>query len=173
MTRTGKSPELLEGDARPFVELHPADAERAGVRDGEPVRLVSRRGAATMAARIVDTLPEGVAFAPFHWGALHLAAGETPLNELTSPALDPVSRQAELKATAVRVEPLARAGDRRRRPASRTLIVGGGMAGLAMVEQLLAHGAPGESLTIVGAEPELPYDRIRLSQALAGEAASG
>ena len=171
MTRTGKSPELLEGDARPFVELHPADAGRAGVRDGEPVRLVSRRGAATMAARIVDTLPEGVAFAPFHWGALHLAAGETPLNELTSPALDPVSRQAELKATAVRVEPIARGGDRRRHPASRTLIVGGGMAGLAMVEQLLTHGAPGESLTIVGAEPELPYDRIRLSQALAGEAA--
>ena len=170
MTRTGKSPELLEGDARPFVELHPADAGRAGVRDGEPVRLVSRRGVATMAARIVDTVPEGVAFAPFHWGALHLAAGETPLNELTSPALDPVSRQAELKATAVRVEPLARGGNRHRRPGSRTLIVGGGMAGLAMVEQLLAHGAPGESLTIVGAEPELPYDRIRLSQALAGEA---
>ncbi|MGH2838523.1 MAG: molybdopterin oxidoreductase family protein, partial [Thermoleophilaceae bacterium] len=132
MTRTGKSPELLKGDARPFVELHPADAGRAGVREGEPVRLVSRRGTATAAARIVDTLPEGVAFAPFHWGALHLAAGETPLNELTSPALDPVSRQAELKATAVRVEPLARAADGRRRAVSPTLIVGGGMAGLAM-----------------------------------------
>jgi ferredoxin-nitrate reductase len=171
MTRTGKSPELFGGDARPFVEVHPDDAERAGVRDGQPVRLVSRRGSATLAARIVDTLPEGVAFAPFHWGALHLAAGETPLNELTSPALDPVSRQAELKATAVRVEPHTRAGLRRASPAPRTLIVGGGMAGLAMVEQLLAHGAPGGSLTIVGAEPELPYDRIRLSQALAGEAA--
>ena len=123
-----------------------------------------------MAARVVDSLPQGVAFAPFHWGALHLAAGESSVNELTSPALDPVSRQAELKATAVRVEPISHTRPRSGTAAPRTLIVGGGMAGLAMVEQLLAHGAPGESLTIVGAEPELPYDRIKLSRALAGEA---
>ena len=171
MTRTGKSPELFGRDTGPFVELHPEDAKRARVRDGQAVRLVSRRGRATLKARLVDTVPAGVAFAPFHWGALHLAAGESPLNEVTSAALDPVSRQAELKATAVRVEPLTRDRARSSQAAPRTLIVGGGMAGLAMVEQLLAHGAPGRSLTIVGAEPELPYDRIRLSQALAGEAA--
>jgi ferredoxin-nitrate reductase len=170
MTRTGKSPELAGRDTGPFVELHPRDAERAGVRAGEAVRLVSRRGVASMQVRVVDTLPEGVAFAPFHWGALHLAAGETPLNEVTSPALDPVSRQAELKATAVRVERLSRDRPRSRRADGRTLVVGGGMAGLAVVEQLLAHGADGGALTIVGAEPSLPYDRIRLSAALAGEA---
>jgi ferredoxin-nitrate reductase len=170
MTRTGKSPELAGRDTGPFVELHPADAERAGVREGEAARLVSRRGIASMQVRVVDTLPEGVAFAPFHWGSLHLAAGETPLNEVVSPALDPVSRQAELKATAVRVEPLPRGRSRRTAPATgRTLVVGGGMAGLAVVEQLLAHGADGRALMIAGAEPSLPYDRIRLSAALAGE----
>ena len=170
MTRTGKSPELLGSDHAPFVELHADDARAAGVREGDRVRLVSRRGSATMTARVVDTVPPGVAFAPFHWGALHLGPGETPLNGVTSPALDPVSRQAELKATAVRVEPLARAGRSLPAGGRRTLVVGGGMAGLAMVEQLLAHGSDGESLTIVGAEPDLPYDRIRLSQALTGEA---
>jgi ferredoxin-nitrate reductase len=172
MTRTGKSPELLGGDTAPFVELHPADAARAGVRAGDAARLVSRRGVASTRVRIVDTLPEGVAFAPFHWGALHLAAGETPLNEVVSPALDPISRQAELKATAVRVEPLPRGRSRLagRTPGGRTLVVGGGMAGLAVVEQLLAHGADSGTLMIVGAEPSLPYDRIRLSSALAGEA---
>ncbi|HEU4702227.1 MAG TPA: FAD-dependent oxidoreductase, partial [Conexibacter sp.] len=119
---------------------------------------------------LVDTLPQGVAFAPFHWGSLHLAAGETPLNEVTSPALDPISRQAELKATAVRVEPLPRGRSPRALTAGgRTLVVGGGMAGLAVVEQLLAHGADGRALMIAGAEPSLPYDRIRLSAALAGE----
>jgi ferredoxin-nitrate reductase len=170
MTRTGKSPELAGGDTRPFVELHPDDARRARVRDGQRVRLISRRGRATMHARVVDTVPPGVAFAPFHWGALHLGPGETPLNELTSPALDPVSRQAELKATAVRVEPMRRESRRAREAGPRTLVVGGGMAGLSMVEQLLVHGWPGDSLTIVGAEPALPYDRIKLSHALAGEA---
>ena len=170
MTRTGKSPELLGRDTGPFVELHRDDARRARVRDGDSVRLVSRRGIATMRARISDTLPEGVAFAPFHWGALHLAGGETPLNEVTSPALDPVSRQAELKATAVRVERLPSGRARHSSIRDRTLVVGGGMAGLAVVEQLLAHGAAGHTLAIVGAENDLPYDRIRLSQALAGEA---
>src|SRR5207248_858528 len=120
---------------------------------------------------IVDTLPAGVAFAPFHWGALHLAAGESPVNDVTSAALDPLSKQAELKATAVRVEPLARERPTRGVAAPRTLVIGGGMAGLAVVEQLLAHGVPGGSLTLVGAEPELPYDRIKLSHALAGDAA--
>jgi ferredoxin-nitrate reductase len=171
MTRTGKSPELLGRDTGPFVELHAEDARRAGVSEGEAARLVSRRGIASMQVRIVDTLPEGVAFAPFHWGALHLAAGETPLNEVVSPALDPTSRQAELKATAVRVERLTPARPPSRRASSgRTLVVGGGMAGLAVVEQLLAHGAGSGTVTIVGAEPSLPYDRIRLSAALAGEA---
>jgi ferredoxin-nitrate reductase len=170
MTRTGKSPELAGRDTGPFVELHQADAERAGVREGAAARLVSRRGIASMQVRVVDTLPEGVAFAPFHWGSLHLAAGETPLNEVTSPALDPISRQAELKATAVRVEPLPRGRSRRAAAVGgRTLVVGGGMAGLAVVEQLLAHGADGRALMIAGAEPSLPYDRIRLSAALAGE----
>jgi len=171
MTRTGKSPELAGSDTGPFVELHPADAQRAGVHAGDAARLVSRRGIASMRVRVVDTLPEGVAFAPFHWGSLHLAAGETPLNEVVSPALDPVSRQAELKATAVRVEPLPRGRSRRAAAVQgRTLVIGGGMAGLAVVEQLLAHGADGRALMIAGAEPSLPYDRIRLSAALAGEA---
>src|SRR5262249_12684072 len=57
--------------------------------------------------------------------------------------------------------------------APRTLVIGGGMAGVAVVEQLLAHGIPGSSLTLVGAEPELPYDRIRLSHALAGDTSPG
>lgn len=169
MTRTGKSPELL-GDSEPFVEMHPADAKRAQVNEGGRVQIVSRRGVATAKARIVDTLPRGVAFAPFHWGALHLAAGERALNEVVSPALDPISKQAELKATAVRVEPLRTQRRRSAEAAPRTLIVGGGMAGVAVVEQLLAHGAPGRSLSLVGAEPGLPYDRIKLSHALAGEA---
>ena len=171
MTRTGKSPELFGDDLRPFVEIHPEDAARAHVRDGQPVCLVSRRGRATVETRIVDTVPEGVAFAPFHWGALHLGPGESAVNELTSPALDPVSRQAELKASAVRIEPLVASRRAQSERSPKTLVVGGGMAGLAVVEQLLEHGAPGSSLTIVGAEPALPYDRIRLSQALAGEAA--
>ena len=35
---------------------------------------------ATLRARLTDAVAEGVAFAPFHWGALHLAPGAGALN---------------------------------------------------------------------------------------------
>ena len=50
--------------------------------------------------RVSDRVAPGVAFAPFHWGDLHLQPGHLPLNGIVSPALDPTSRQPELKATA-------------------------------------------------------------------------
>ncbi|MEA2448212.1 MAG: nitrite reductase large subunit, partial [Thermoleophilaceae bacterium] len=109
-------------------------------------------------------------FAPFHWGAMHLEPGRRALNAITPNALDPTSKQAELKATAVRIEPSAPGGEDRRPGRSsrepRTLVVGAGMAGLRVVESLLDHGVGGASLTLVGEEGELPYDRVRLPRLL-------
>lgn len=172
MTRTGKSADLMRLEPEPFVELHPDDARRAGVRDGEPARVASRRGAALMRARVTDVVPPGTAFAPFHWGALYAPPGAGQLNATTSPATDPVSRQPELKACAVRVEP-AGTNPRispARRESRRLVVVGTGMAGLATVESLLERVPAGAwDVTLVGREPEPPYDRIRLSTALAGD----
>jgi ferredoxin-nitrate reductase len=173
MTRTSKSPGLLEADAEPFVELHPADAERAGVSDRQRVQLSSRRGVAHLRARLSDSIPEGTAFAPFHWGGLHLPPGAGALNAVTSPAIDPTSKQAELKACAVRVEParprVVRAGSRSGR---RLLVIGGGMAGLAAIEAVVEHDPAAFEVMLVGAEPHLPYNRVRLSTALAGDVAA-
>jgi assimilatory nitrate reductase catalytic subunit len=82
----------------PYVELHPHLAERLGIGDGTPVRLVSRRGEATFAARVTDTIRPDTVFVPFHW------AGAQRVNLLTNPALDPTSRMPEFKACAVRLE---------------------------------------------------------------------
>ncbi|HEY6886873.1 MAG TPA: nitrate reductase, partial [Solirubrobacter sp.] len=106
MTRTGKSAELVASEPEPFLELHPEDARRAWVREGEHVRVVSRRGSVTLRARFDATLREGTAFAPFHWGALHAPAGAGGVNDLTHRETDPISRQPGLKSTAVRVEPV-------------------------------------------------------------------
>lgn len=168
MTRTGKSPELLAADPKPFVELHPRDAERARVRDGAQACVRGRRGETQLVARVTDTVPEGTCFAPFHWGALHLEPGQQPVNALTSGALDPTSRQAELKACAVRVEPVAASPTRRPGGRERLLVVGAGMAGQATVEAALAERPDGFEVTLVGREPELPYDRVLLSGLLAG-----
>ncbi|MDO9408747.1 molybdopterin oxidoreductase family protein, partial [Patulibacter sp.] len=117
MTRTAKAAELRAADPEPFVELHPDDAARSGVTDGERVRLVSRRGEVVVRARVDGDIRPGVAFAPFHWGLLHARPGDGQLNALSHDATDPVSRQPELKAMAVRVEALVAAvpGPRERR----------------------------------------------------------
>jgi ferredoxin-nitrate reductase len=194
MTRTGKSPALLAEEPEPFVELHAEDALAAGVADGAPVLVRSRRGVAHLRARVSDRVAPGVAFAPFHWGDLHLRPGHLPLNGIVSPARDPVSRQPELKATAVRIEPLAGGGATAARgcaaaptpaspapapappasappgppvpAASRLLVIGTGMSAMATVEAALAHD-PRLDVTMVGREPDPPYDRVALSHLLA------
>ncbi len=179
MTRTGKSRRLMAADREPFLEVHPADALAAGITDGSFARVHSRRGWAILRVRLDDTLPPGTAFAPFHWGALHAPAGAGAVNNLTHRATDPVSRQPGLKAAAIRVEPVSAAGSEivpvrrpepERAPAARRLvIVGAGPAGVATAESVIANSAPRAwQITLIGREPGVPYNRVALSDHLAG-----
>lgn len=81
-----------------FVELHPDLAGRLGVDDGDPVRVVSRRGEMSAPARLSESIRPDTVFAPFHWG------GAARINSVTNDALDPTSRMPEFKICAVRVE---------------------------------------------------------------------
>ncbi|MFN2462248.1 MAG: molybdopterin dinucleotide binding domain-containing protein, partial [Candidatus Velthaea sp.] len=104
MTRTGHSPTLRASAGQPTLSCHPLDAAAAGLDDGAQARIVSRRGELRLTVSCDDDMPRGVAFAPFHWGALHSTAGAGALNALTLGAVDPTSAQPELKALAVRLE---------------------------------------------------------------------
>jgi len=87
-------------DAAPdvFVEMHPELAARVGLLEGDRCRIVSRRGSAQAAARLTRTIRPDTVFMPFHWG------GPGRANNVTNPALDPVSKMPEFKVCAVRVE---------------------------------------------------------------------
>ncbi len=80
------------------IDLHPADATRLGVTEGEPVRVVSRRGAVEAPVRLDPGLRPGLAFMTFHF------PDEVPTNRLTIDTYDAKSGTAEFKATAIRVE---------------------------------------------------------------------
>ena len=56
-------------------------------------------------------------------------------------------------------------------PATKLVVVGNGMAGVACVEQILRH-APKFEITIFGDETHVNYNRILLSSVLAGEKSS-
>jgi predicted molibdopterin-dependent oxidoreductase YjgC len=80
------------------LDLSPEDASVIGVHDGDDVRVVSRRGAVTVPARVDAALRPGLAFVTFHF------PDEVDVNLLTIEAVCPKSGTAEFKATAIRVE---------------------------------------------------------------------
>ncbi|HEY82633.1 MAG TPA: formate dehydrogenase subunit alpha [Dehalococcoidia bacterium] len=95
MSRKVKGLNVFRGEE--LVEINPQDAEALGIADGDTVKVVSRRGEVTAKARLTQASPVGVVFMTFHFA-------ESPTNQLTNPALDPVARIPELKVCAVRVE---------------------------------------------------------------------
>jgi sulfite reductase (NADPH) flavoprotein alpha-component len=110
MTKTGKVAKLNKLNAGPFVEIHPEDATRLGIREDDAVEVASRRGRAVLPAVITDRVRPGNCFAPFHWND---AFGEyLSINAVTNDAVDPISRQPEFKACAVTLTPVAVSGTR-------------------------------------------------------------
>ncbi|MEV4279671.1 molybdopterin oxidoreductase family protein [Actinoplanes xinjiangensis] len=105
-TKTGRVPELNAAAPDVWVEIHPDDAARHGVTDGDRVTITSPRGRVRVRARTTGIRP-GVVFVPFHYGYFDLPGDQRiprAANELTATAWDPVSRQPIFKITAVRLE---------------------------------------------------------------------
>jgi formate dehydrogenase alpha subunit len=96
-TRISASLEMLR--PHELAEVNPVDAERHGFGDGEMIRVSSRRGSITTRIEITDKVPVGTMFMTFHYR-------ESPVNELTNAAGDPVTQTAEFKVCAVRMEKL-------------------------------------------------------------------
>ena len=103
MTRTGQSPRLLALEPEPRLDMHPKDAQRAAVEDGEWARVESDRGHVDARVRVTTDIQPGTVFLPIHWGASQPDSCE--VNVLTHSALCPESHQPELKACAVSVGP--------------------------------------------------------------------
>ncbi|MFC7199437.1 formate dehydrogenase subunit alpha [Halospeciosus flavus] len=90
---------LMSHVGESFVEIHPETAEKLGIRDGEYVRVESRRGDIVVKAEVTDRVGEGTVFIP-----MHFAAGA--VNELTQESFDPTSGIPEYKVASVRIEAL-------------------------------------------------------------------
>ena len=103
MSRTGTIAGAFAHEPEPRLMVHPDDLKKLGVKPGELVRIASRRGEVVVQAAIDADLRPGMVFLAMHWGGRFL--GGQGVNALTIGALDPVSRQPELKHCAVRIEP--------------------------------------------------------------------
>ncbi len=96
---TRRVPILHRAMPKAYVELNAEDARELRIRDGERVRLVSRRGRLDIEARIDyrGQPPRGQVFVPFFDEGLLI-------NELTLDASCPISREPDYKKCSVRVE---------------------------------------------------------------------
>jgi sulfite reductase (NADPH) flavoprotein alpha-component len=101
MTKTGRVAKLNKLNPEPFLQLHPEDAGRLGVRDGDRVEIRSRRGRAVLPATVDDAVRPGVCFAPMHWADAF--APDVAVNAVTNDAVDADSLQPEFKVCAVAV----------------------------------------------------------------------
>jgi len=97
LTMTGRSELLRKRWREPFLEVHPEDAERFGLKDGEWTLVETRRGRYPVRVKVTKAVKKGVVAIPWHWGA----------NVLTNDAIDPVSKIPDTKACACRVRPVS------------------------------------------------------------------
>ena len=80
-----------------YAEINPAQAAELGVKTGDRVTVVSRRGRLTTKVQVTDRVAPGMMFMSCHYK-------ESPVNILTNPAFDPIVKTAEYKVAAVRLE---------------------------------------------------------------------
>jgi anaerobic selenocysteine-containing dehydrogenase len=90
--RTGP---LMARASKPYVEIHPDDAERFNIENGALTRVMTARGEIPAEAHLTSTIEPGVVFLPIHFPGV---------NELTIDALDSEAKIPEFKVSACRVE---------------------------------------------------------------------
>jgi formate dehydrogenase major subunit len=110
---------LAELQQRMFAEINPADAQKAGVRDGETIWVATPEGARVrVTALVTKRVDPGTVFMPFHFagwwmgrdisgrypeGTVPYVVGESA-NTATTYGYDPVTAMQETKTTLCRIE---------------------------------------------------------------------
>jgi anaerobic selenocysteine-containing dehydrogenase len=90
---------LLAGAGTPFVEIHPEDAARRGIRNGERVVLSNGRGECALKAVVTDGVRRGVVVSPK--GRWRRLSGGRNVNEMTSDGLADLAGQSTFHSTRV------------------------------------------------------------------------
>ena len=96
-TMTRKSEALNRECNEALLQIHPDDAARLQVRNGDSLCVASRRGAIQIKAQISQAVAVGSVYTSFHFA-------ETPVNRLTIDTQDPIAKCPEYKVCAVRIE---------------------------------------------------------------------
>jgi len=106
-TQTRRIGSLVDQYPEPLCEMHPRLAVRLGIRDGDLVKVSTRRGEIVVPAQLVKSIRPDTVFIPYHW------PGKKAANQITNRALDPISKIPEFKVCACKIEKVGEAPDKR------------------------------------------------------------
>ena len=116
MSRTGLVAQLYAHAPEPCIEMAAQDMQRRFIQDGDFVEVSNQRGTQILIAKASDQLKAGQSFIAMHWGeefvsgTLHsdgdISKTLFGVNSLCNPAFDPISKQPELKHSAVKITKL-------------------------------------------------------------------
>ena len=96
-TMTRRTKQILEVAPEELLEISAEDAKKLKIKNGEMVKVSSRRGEINVRAKITCRSQKGNVFLSFHYP-------EALSNLLTSEHRDPITGTPEYKACAVKVE---------------------------------------------------------------------
>jgi len=155
MTKTGKVNKLRQHISKPFLEIHPDDAAARGIRNGDIVVVESARGTVRVSATVTDDIKAGVVFLPMHWGRT-LTNDSARANNLTSLAVDPISKEPDFKFAAVSVTPYVK-------PYERIVVVGAGAAAYRFICTYRSLNTT-DAITVISKERHPFYNRVLLPE---------
>jgi len=99
-TMTGRVEGLNKISSESYIEINPSTANKLGLKDGDKVKVSSRRGEITTKVKLVDIINDNIVFMPFHYA-------DGAVNYLTNTALDSIAKIPELKVCAVNIKKIS------------------------------------------------------------------
>ena len=104
-TQTRRIGPLVDLYPEPRCEIHPRLADRFGIKDGDWMKVTTRRSEVILQAMVVRTIRPDTVFIPYHW------PGRRSANRLTHRTIDPRSKIPEFKVSACRIEKMTQPAD--------------------------------------------------------------
>lgn len=159
MSKTGKVSKLKQHIPAPLLEIHPDDARSRNIRADDIVEVFNARGTVRVKAQLSNAIKKGVVFLPMHWGKI-LNNDLNRANNLTNNLVDPVSKQPDLKFSAVQVR-------RYKKPPQKIIIIGAGAGSCGFVKSYRAMNRTDE-ITVFNKEDQPFYNRVMLPDYISG-----
>ncbi len=104
MSRTGTIAQLYNHVDEPAISMNQDDMTRRLLKNGDIVKLSNKRGSLNIRVQQSEEVKPAETFIPMHWGSQFMNG--LGVNALMPAAFDKISKQPELKHTAIKIEKL-------------------------------------------------------------------